>query len=149
MITKQFSRPSVKMALSDELLMKVEQPARYLGNEVNAANKDKSKAEAYTGLANIYVAQDDLDSAESVYLNALETQPSNVNLYKAAVKFYEKTELARQIRTGYQQVFDRLKTEEHILIVDGSGRPDQVEARIWSALQEYFESGVDEEIAQP
>ena len=25
--------------------MKVEQPARYLGNEVNAANKDKSKAE--------------------------------------------------------------------------------------------------------
>ena len=45
MITKQFSRPSVKMALSDELLMKVEQPARYLGNEVNAANKDKSKAE--------------------------------------------------------------------------------------------------------
>ncbi len=39
MITKQFSRPSVKMALSDELLMKVEQPARYLGNEVNAANK--------------------------------------------------------------------------------------------------------------
>lgn len=35
----------MKMALSDELLMKVEQPARYLGNEVNAANKDKSKAE--------------------------------------------------------------------------------------------------------
>ena len=33
------------MALSDELLMKVEQPARYLGNEVNAANKDKSKAD--------------------------------------------------------------------------------------------------------
>ena len=33
----------MKMALSDELLMKVEQPARYLGNEVNAANKDKSK----------------------------------------------------------------------------------------------------------
>ena len=69
--------------------------------------------------------------------------------HRGAAEFYEKTELARQIRTGYQQVFDRLKTEEHILIVDGSGRPDQVEARIWSALQEYFESGVDEEIAQP
>lgn len=26
-----------------------------------------------------------------------------------AAEFYEKTELARQIRTGYQQVFDRLK----------------------------------------
>ena len=57
-----------------------------------AVVKDKSKAEAYTGLANIYVDQDDLDSAEGVFLNALETQPSNVNLYKAAVKFYEKTE---------------------------------------------------------
>ena len=37
------------MALSDELLMKVEQPARYLGNEVNAANTEneiKSKASA-------------------------------------------------------------------------------------------------------
>lgn len=66
-----------------------------------------------------------------------------------AAEFYEKTELARQIRTGYQQVFDRLKTEEHILTVDGSGQPDQVEARIWSALQGYFESGVDEEITQP
>lgn len=66
-----------------------------------------------------------------------------------AAEFYEKTELARQIRTGYRQVFDRLKTEEHILTVDGSGQPDQVEARIWSALQGYFESGVNEEITQP
>lgn len=49
----------------------------------------------------------------------------------------------------FAPVFDRLKTEEHILTVDGSGRPDQVEARIWSALQGYFESGVDEEITQP
>ena len=95
------------MALSDELLMKVEQPARYLGNEVNAANKDKSKAEAYTGLANIYVAQDDLDSAESVYLNALETQPSNVNLYKAAVKFYEKTEQPNKISDLLQDCEDK------------------------------------------
>ena len=43
----------MKMALSDELLMKVEQPARYLGNEVNAANKDKSKAEVSLSLIHI------------------------------------------------------------------------------------------------
>lgn len=40
-----------------------------------AVIKDKSRPEAYKGLADIYVDQGDLDSAESVYLTALETQP--------------------------------------------------------------------------
>lgn len=31
-----------KLALSDEILLQIEKPARYIGNEVNAANKDKS-----------------------------------------------------------------------------------------------------------
>ena len=29
------------LALSDEILLKIEKPARYIGNEVNAAMKDK------------------------------------------------------------------------------------------------------------
>jgi hypothetical protein len=29
-----------KLALSDEILLKVDKPARYIGGEVNAANKD-------------------------------------------------------------------------------------------------------------
>ncbi len=33
------------LALSDELLMQVEKPARYIGNEVNAVTKDKEKVE--------------------------------------------------------------------------------------------------------
>ena len=74
--------------------------------------KDKSKAEAYTGLANIYVAQDDLDSAESIYLNALETQPSNVNLYKAAVKFYEKTEQPNKISDLLQDCEDKNEVQQ-------------------------------------
>ena len=45
-----------------------------------AVIKDKSGLEAYKGLADIYVDQGDLDSAESVYLTALETQPSNEKL---------------------------------------------------------------------
>ena len=32
-----------KLMLSDDILMKVEKPARYIGNEVNAVVKDKSK----------------------------------------------------------------------------------------------------------
>ena len=31
-----------KLALSDEILMQVEKPARYIGNEVNAVMKDKN-----------------------------------------------------------------------------------------------------------
>ena len=31
-----------KLALSDEILLQIEKPARYIGNEVNAANKEKS-----------------------------------------------------------------------------------------------------------
>ena len=34
---------SAKLALSDDILMKIEKPARYIGNEVNAVIKDKSK----------------------------------------------------------------------------------------------------------
>ncbi len=30
-----------KLALSDEILMQVEKPARYIGNEINAVMKDK------------------------------------------------------------------------------------------------------------
>lgn len=32
-----------QLALSDDILMKIEKPARYIGNEVNAVTKDKSK----------------------------------------------------------------------------------------------------------
>ncbi len=53
-----------------------------------AVVKDRSRAEAYTGLAEVYMEQDDLEAAESVFLTALETQPSNVELYRAAIDFY-------------------------------------------------------------
>ena len=34
-----------KLALSDEILMTVEKPARYIGGEVNAVIKDKEKTD--------------------------------------------------------------------------------------------------------
>ncbi len=34
-----------KLALSDDILMKIEKPARYIGNEVNAVVKDKSRVD--------------------------------------------------------------------------------------------------------
>lgn len=32
-----------KLALSDEILLSVEKPARYIGNEVNSVMKDKDR----------------------------------------------------------------------------------------------------------
>ena len=34
-----------KLALSDEILMKIEKPARYIGNEVNMARKDPNEVD--------------------------------------------------------------------------------------------------------
>ena len=34
-----------KLALRDEILLQVEKPARYIGNEVNAVIKDKSQVD--------------------------------------------------------------------------------------------------------
>lgn len=57
-----------------------------------AIGKDKKKADAYTGLAKVYIEQDDLDSAENVYLTAIDSQPQNGDLYEAAIRFYVDTE---------------------------------------------------------
>lgn len=54
--------------------------------------KDKSKPEAYTGYAEIYTDQGDMESAEKIFLSAIETQPSNAALYQAAIAFYMDTE---------------------------------------------------------
>lgn len=54
--------------------------------------KDKSRAEAYTGYAEVFSDQEDTDGAEQVFLNAIETQPTNAGLYQAAIEFYMNTE---------------------------------------------------------
>ena len=54
--------------------------------------KDESRPDAYTGCAQIYVDQDDLESAENVFLSAIGSQPTNAQLYQAAIDFYMETE---------------------------------------------------------
>lgn len=34
-----------KLALSDEILLSIEKPARYIGNEINSVMKDKSQVD--------------------------------------------------------------------------------------------------------
>ena len=62
-----------------------------------AVVKDRSRAEAYIGLSEIYRDQDDLDGAEDVFLIALESQPTNTAIYQAVIDFYMDTEQQEKI----------------------------------------------------
>ncbi len=62
-----------------------------------AVVKDKSRPDAYVGQAEIFIDQDDLDSAEDVFLTAIESQPTNTELYQAAIDFYMDTEQPAKI----------------------------------------------------
>lgn len=62
-----------------------------------AMSKDEKKAGAYTGLSQVYIDQDDLDAAEEVFLTAIDQQPSNAAIYRAAVDFYISTEQMTKI----------------------------------------------------
>lgn len=56
-----------------------------------AISKNDKRAEAYTGLSKVYSQQDDLEGAEAVFMTAISSQPSNVELYQAAIDFYVET----------------------------------------------------------
>mgnify|MGYP007135101904 FL=1 len=44
-LNKNERRNMRKLALDDEILLKIEKPARYIGNEVNSVMKDKSEVD--------------------------------------------------------------------------------------------------------
>lgn len=56
-----------------------------------ALAKDNTKPEAYTGLSKVYISQNDPGTAEKLFLDALEEQPGNSKIYKAAFEFYLDT----------------------------------------------------------
>ncbi len=62
-----------------------------------AIRKDEAKADAYIGLAQVYIAKDDLDWAESIYREAVKKQPENADIYEAFVKFYMDTDQKEEI----------------------------------------------------
>ena len=57
----------------------------------HAIGKNAQRAEAYSDLAETYMEQDEGDEAESVFLSAIASYPSNEELYRAAISFYEET----------------------------------------------------------
>ncbi len=54
--------------------------------------KNPERADAYSGLSLVYIARDDLDTAEKTFLDAIEAYPENSAIYEALVLFYQDTD---------------------------------------------------------
>ena len=56
-----------------------------------AIKKKPKKAEAYEGLSELYIEQNESDKAEEILLSAVDKYSDSVDVYKACFKFYEDT----------------------------------------------------------
>lgn len=62
-----------------------------------AAEKDAAKADAYIGISEVYIGENDLDAAEEVFLTQIEEQEENADIYISAAEFYKKTKQVDKI----------------------------------------------------
>ena len=62
-----------------------------------AMKQDDAKADAYNGLAAVYIAQNEPDAAEEYYLKAISKYPGNVELYRGCIDFYQQTDQLSKI----------------------------------------------------
>ena len=62
-----------------------------------AASGSPKKAEAYTGISKVYIAQNDLDQAEDVFTDEIAKQSGNAEIYRAAVEFYIDTKQEEKV----------------------------------------------------
>lgn len=73
-----------------------------------AIRKDSKKAEAYTGMAQMYIQQKTEEKGEDIFLKAIDAQPVNAELYQAAIDFYIKTEQKDKISSLLEGCDDKV-----------------------------------------
>lgn len=71
-----------------------------------AISKDQKKADGYSGLSKVYVLQDKTQEAENLFLNTIDKQPKNADIYKACIEFYLDTEQQMKIPELLEDVDD-------------------------------------------
>lgn len=72
-----------------------------------AVSKSPGKSDAYVGLSKVYLAQDDQQKAEEVFLNAIAGKSSNAEIYRAAVQFYLDTDQAEKVTALLEECSDK------------------------------------------
>lgn len=83
-----------------------------------AISKNSDKADAYAGLADAYVRQDDLNSAEAMYADAIAKHRKNAGIYEACIKFYLKTEQPLKIPVLLDDADESITEELAEYVVD-------------------------------
>ena len=83
-----------------------------------AIGKNKERPEAYTGLSRVYLARNDQDAAESVFLDAIEEQAGNSDLYGACIDFYIDTKQQMEIPGLLDEATDQVREALSEYIID-------------------------------
>lgn len=76
-----------------------------------AVKKSPKRAEAYTGLSQVYLAQDDEDKAEQTLLDAVDSYPDEVPLYRACIQYYTDTDQLQEISVILEDAPDDVRSE--------------------------------------
>ena len=93
-----------------------DQAAGYFNNAIGKAPK---RGEAYTALAKVYLAKDDQDSAEQMFLDALESYPDEVPIYEACIAFYIDTEQPQEVSVILEDAPDDVRSELSKYVSEG------------------------------
>ena len=83
-----------------------------------AISKNTKKADAYTGLADVYLSQDKTDEGTTLFEEAVSKQSGNVELYKACMDFYLKSDQNMEIPELLDSVSDSMLEKLSDYVVD-------------------------------
>ena len=83
-----------------------------------AISKNAKKADAYTGLADVYLLQDKTDEGTTLFEEAVSKQSGNVELYKACMDFYLKSDQNMKIPELLDSVSDSMLEKLSDYVVD-------------------------------
>lgn len=84
-----------------------------------AVDKDPKRGEAYTALSKVYLARDDEDGAEELFLNALESYPDEVPVYEACIAFYVDTEQPQEVSAILEDAPEDVRSELSEYVSEG------------------------------
>lgn len=83
-----------------------------------AISKNTKKADAYTGLADVYLSQDKTDEGTTLFEEAVSKQSGNVELYKACMDFYLKSDQNMEIPELLDSISDSMLEKLSDYVVD-------------------------------
>lgn len=57
---------------------------------------------------------------------------------RQTLEIYEKLDIMKQVRINYFKAFERLKTQENVIVIDGNDTPENVEEAVWDRVRQLI-----------